>query len=50
MFRGFLNKMLHPIVRQYRCEKCTYIFSKPHNECPNCKGRLVEVIGKIENK
>lgn len=50
MLRNFLNKMLHPIVKQYRCEKCSYIFNKPKPECPYCKGRLVEVIGTIENK
>lgn len=50
MFQGFFGKMLHRAVRQYRCEQCRYIFSKPHEQCPHCKGRLVEVIGKIENK
>lgn len=50
MFEGIFNKMLRREVRQYRCEGCSYIFSKPQKECPHCKGRLVEVVGKIENK
>lgn len=44
------NKMLHPIVKQYRCERCTYIFNKPKEACPHCGGKVVEVLGKIENK